>query len=348
MDTLFVGNPIREWIIAVVIAVGALVVARVLYKLFGGIGKRLASKSKSRLDDILIDMLEEPVCFAIFIGGILYATTRLHFGENIDFWIDKGIWTLIAVDITWLVVRLYDSMIEHYLIPLTEKTESHLDDQLLPILRSGGNAIIWIIGIIMSINNLGLDVGGLIAGVGIGGLAFAMAAKDTVANVFGGLTIFTDKPFKLGDRIVIGGYDGFIEEIGIRSTRLRTLEKRLVTIPNSKFADSMVENISEEPARKVKIPIGLTYDMTTEDIGRGIEILKEITESHDAVEPEPFVMFSDFGDFSLGILLIYYIKKDADIFGTMSEINFTILKRFNEEKLEFAFPTQTIYTKADA
>ncbi len=346
MDRILLGNSLKEWLIALGIAIASLIIARLLYKLFGGLGKRLASKSKSKLDDILIDMLEEPVCFAIFIGGLLYATTRLHFGESIDFWVDKGIWTLIAIDITWMIVRLYDSMIVHYLQPITEQTESHLDDQLLPIVRKGGNAVIWIIGIVMSVNNLGLDVGGLIAGLGIGGLAFAMAAKDTVANVFGGFTIFTDQPFKLGDRIIIGGYDGFVEEIGIRSTRLRTLEKRLVTIPNSKFSDSMVENISEEPARKVKIPIGLTYDMTTEDISRGIEILKEITSNHEAIEPDPFVMFSEFGDFSLGILLIYYIKKEADIFGTMSEINFKILKRFNEEKLDFAFPTQTIHTKA--
>ena len=135
-----------------------------------------------------------------------------------------------------------------------------MDDQLLPVVRKGLRATIWILGILVALNNAGYNVGALLAGLGIGGLALAMAAKDTVANIFGGVTIFTDKPFKINERIKLGGFDGTITEIGIRSTRLKTLEGRVVTIPNAKFTGGMVENVSMEPSRKVVLNLGLVYD----------------------------------------------------------------------------------------
>jgi len=187
----------------------------------------------------------------------------------------------------------------------------------------------------------------LIAGLGIGGLALAMAAKDTVANVFGGFTIFTDRPFVMGDRIVISGFDGTVSEIGIRSTRLKTLAGREVSIPNSRFADSPVENISREPNRKMSLSLGLTYDTPPDRIQRAMDILVEIVEAQgEATEEKVIVGFNSFGDFALGVMVIYYITKGADIMGVQTSVNMAILERFNAEKLEFAFPTQTIHTVA--
>ena len=172
-----------------------------------------------------------------------------------------------------------------------------------------------------------------------------MAAKDTVSNVFGGFTIFTDKPFKIKDRIKIGGFDGTVSEIGIRSTRLTTLEGRVVTIPNAKFADSMVENVSLEPNRKVVLNLGLTYDTSAENMKLAMKLLKDIIDSNNDTEDNCLISFNSFGDFSLGILFIYYIRKNSDILNTQTDINIEILKQFNENKLEFAFPTQTIFTQ---
>ena len=251
---------------------------------------------------------------------------------------------LLIVNITWLVVRLLDALIEEYVVPLAENTKSDLDDQLLPIFRKGMKVIIWSLGIIMGLNNAGYDVGAIIAGLGIGGLAFALAAQDTVKNFFGGIMIFADKPFQIGDRILIGDIDGFVKEIGIRSTRIETLAGRIVTVPNSKFSDDSVENIDTEPTRKVVLNLGLTYDTSAEKIDRAMALLKEIAADHkDKIDENVLVSFNAFGDFSLGILFIYYIKKEADILDTQSAINLDILRRFGEEGLEMAFPTQTIY-----
>jgi MscS family membrane protein len=170
----------------------------------------------------------------------------------------------------------------------------------------------------------------------------AMAAKDFVANIFGGITVFVDKPFLVGDRVQLDGMDGTVQEIGIRSTRLKTLAGRMVTIPNHKFTDSIVENVTAEPARKIRLDLGLTYDTTPEQIEQAIAILNEIVVKHVGTEDESVIWFSSFGDFSLNISAIYYVKKAADVCYTPGAINLEVLRRFNAEKLDFAFPTQTL------
>jgi len=189
----------------------------------------------------------------------------------------------------------------------------------------------------------------MIAGLGVGGLALALAAQDTVKNLFGGIMIFLDKPFKMGERIQVDGFDGTVEEIGIRSTRVRTLTGRVVTIPNSAFSDNAVENVTSEPARKVVTNIGLTYDMTPLQMEVGIttlEYIADIMEKKGLITDNHAVGFNSFGDFSLGIIFIYRITGGESILGVQSEVNRMILSMFNEKGLDMAFPTQTIYTKS--
>ena len=251
---------------------------------------------------------------------------------------------MIALTITWLLARLIDALMREYIVPLTQKTEGDLDDQIVPILRKAIRAAIWILGIIIALNNAGYNVGALLAGLGIGGLALAMAAKDTVANFFGGVTIFTDKPFKINDRVKIGGFDGIITDIGIRCTRLKTFENRIVTIPNSKFTDGMVENVSVEPHRKVVLKLGVIYDTTAEKLKTGMKALQAIVDNHNSLEENSTISFNEFGDFALGILFIYFIKKGEDIMGVQTEVNIQIKEDFEKIGLEMAFPTQTVYT----
>jgi MscS family membrane protein len=233
----------------------------------------------------------------------------------------------------------------NFFLPFTLSKESAMMDQFGPILRKGLRSAVWALGVIMALKNAGQDVGALLAGVGIGGLALAMAAKDFVSNIFGGITVFVDKPFRVGDRIQISGYDGNIEEIGIRSTRLRTLSGRVVVIPNFKFTDTFLENVTNEPSRKVGLTLGLTYDTTPEQVQEGIDILKAIiAERSETLDPDPTIWFSSFGDFSLNIDVIYFINKNGHWAYSPGEVNLEILKRFNAAGLNFAFPTQTLLT----
>ncbi len=316
-----------------------------VYWIFKNIIRKYTEKSKTRFDDIILKSMESPVVFGVVIAGIYFAFNVLTFSEKVSASVKRGINALIIFDIAWVLSRLLDGIIEEYITPLIKKTESDLDDQLLPIIRKGIKMTIWIVAVIVALDNAGYDVGAILAGLGIGGFAFALAAQDYISNLFGGITIFLDKPFTVNERIKVNGVDGVIKEIGIRSSRIETLEGRIVTIPNSVFSKSSIENVSSEPSRKVVMNIGVTYDTKPEKIQRAIDILKEIAKLNTNLDEKVIVSFNEFKDFSLNIIFVYYIKKGSDIFGTQNEMNLEILKRFNENAIEFAFPTQTLYTK---
>lgn len=349
MDFLYktyYGNTILEYAICFGIILGSVVAAKLLYWLSKNVVKKITARTKTNLDDIIVDKVEEPVVFGVILGASWYALTWLKLGAAENF-VHHLFGFLVVINITWLISRLADALIQEYVVPITEKSKSDLDDQLLPIFRKGLRIIVWTMGVVVGLNNAGYDVGAVIAGLGIGGLAFALAAQDTVKNFFGGIMIFADKPFQVGERIQIGDIDGVVKEIGIRSTRVETLAGRMVTVPNSMFSDDAVENVDMEPTRKVVLNLGLTYDMTADQMEKGMEILKEIAKDKvDLIQEEVLVSFNAFGDFSLGILFIYYIRKEADILNTQTAMNLAILRRFNEAGLEMAFPTQTIHHQA--
>ncbi len=346
LSQTFYGNTILTWSISLGIILFSTIIGKIVYWFFSKFVRVLTRKTKNNLDDIVVDMIEEPLVFTIIVTGIWLALSLLTLPKLVSVAITHSYSMVISLLVGWLVARLFDAIYQQYLLPWADRTENDLDDQLLPVLGKGIKMSIWILAIIIGLNNAGYDVGALIAGLGIGGLALAMAAKDTVSNVFGGFTIFTDKPFRLKDRIIISGYDGIVQEIGIRSTRLRTLTGRLVTIPNAKFADAPVENISAEPSRKITLELGLTYDTTPDKMQEAMNILQAIADANSDTEEKTVIYFSSFGDFAMTIKFIYYIKKGCSVAMTQSDMNMAILKQFNDHKLEFAFPTQTLYNIA--
>jgi MscS family membrane protein len=340
----FYWNTVGEWLLGFAIIIGSVLLGRLVYWITGNVVRKLTAKTKTNFDDILIDMLEEPLSFAVSILGIWYGLDSLNLPDVAHVWINRIYYLLIIFNVAWLVNRILDALIQEYIVPLVEASESDLDDQLLPILKKGIHAAVWIMAIIVGLNNAGYDVGALIAGLGIGGLALALAAQDTVANLFGGITIFVDQPFTINDHIKINAFEGIIEEVGIRSTRLRTFEGRMVTIPNKVFAESAIENVTAEPSRRVIVMLGLTYDTDQNRLQEALDILKAIhAERPEELDEKVLTLFDSFGNFSLNLKFVYFIRKGQDIFSVMSAVNMEILKRFNAAGLSFAFPTQTIH-----
>jgi len=341
---MYYGNSLKAWIISFSIIILAMVLNKGIVLFNKHVITRLTHKTKNRMDDILFQMLQAPVLLGVMLLAIWVATTRLVLPAAVEAFFSKSYQFLIVVNITWFLVRFVNAVIEEYVVPKAQdKASKYLDNTLVPIIRRGVLGIIWAIGLMMALRNVGVDVGALIAGLGIGGLAFALAAQDTIKNIFGGITIFTDRPFRIGDRVKVDGFDGFIEDIGIRSTRLRTLEKRLVTIPNYKIVEASVENISNENARRILLKIGLTYNTTPQKMQQAIDILKQIPNAVKEVEHKDLIaVFSDFSAYSLDLKFIYWVRKSGHVEEVPSAVNFEILKQFNAAGLEFAFPTQTI------
>lgn len=348
LSTSYYHNTLGQWAIAFGVLVLSILVGRTLYWLSSRYLRKLAEKSDTKFDDIIIDTLEEPISVAAVLAGLKFALGILSFPETMARWTGNGWNFIVILAAAWAITRLIDALIGHYLVPLAEESENDLDDALLPIVRRSVKTVVWLLAILVGLNNAGYDIGALIAGLGIGGLAFALAAQDTVSNLFGGFTIFTDKPFGINQRVKVAGFDGNVEEIGLRSTRLRTLEGRLVTIPNSAIASAPTENVSSEPARKVVVELGLTYDTPAEGIERALELLKTIAKETEGVGEDVYVGFTEFGDFALKLLFIYFIESGADILGTQTKMNLAILRRFADANLDMAFPTQTIVMNSSA
>lgn len=346
-EKAYYGNTVGEWALALVILIASILLSKVVYILISKVVKQFTKRTKTKLDDIIIDKVEEPVVFAIILLGIWYGLSILSFPDSINNLIGHAYYFVVTFNIAWLLVRLFNAFVDEFLVPLVEKTDTDLDDQLLPVVRKSVNVAIWLLAIVVGLNNAGYDVTALIAGLGIGSLAFALAAKDSISHIFGGFILFTDKPFTLNDRIIAQGFEGTVKEVGIRSTRIQTLDGRLVTIPNGSIANDSIINVTMEQARKITVDLGLTYDTTPDKMQLAMDLLKKICEENKDVEESLTVTsFTAFGDFSLNIRFIYYIKKGSSIFGVMNDVNMEVLKQFNLNGIDFAFPTQTIQTIA--
>jgi MscS family membrane protein len=239
-----------------------------------------------------------------------------------------------------------------YLKKWAAGTESTIDDMLVPIVGKTLRLFIIVIGGIIIVQNLtGLKIGPLLASLGIGGLAVALAAKDSIANFFGTLTILFDKPFQVGQRITIDQHDGTVENVGFRSTRIRTLTGHLVTIPNEKLVNSSVENIGERPHIRWLTNIGITYDTPPDKVEKAVQIIREILENHEGMQEDfpPRVFFNGFNDWSLNIMVIvwYHPPNYWDYQAWQQKACLEIMRRFEAEDVDFAFPSRTIYVAND-
>ena len=250
-----------------------------------------------------------------------------------------------ALAITYLAIRMLDVLLSYYQAKAA-RTKSKLDDQLIPIIGRTAKVFVWAIAGLLVLQNLGYNITSLLAGLGIGGLAVAMAARDTLANFFGAVAIFVDRPFNVGDTVSVEGFEGTIETIGLRSTRIRTFEGTLVTIPNQMMANAKINNTAKRPTRRTNYVIGVTYDTSYERLNRALEILRQILADHPSTA-QYRAYFKEFGPSSLNIVVNHWCRylDYEQYLKALEEINLEIKRRFEEEGIEFAFPTQTIYLR---
>jgi len=253
--------------------------------------------------------------------------------------------TIVSFEVVVIGIRLVD-VLGDVGAQRAERTEGRMDDQLVPIIERAAKLVVALLGIVFVFQNMGVDVGSLVAGLGIGGLAFALAAKDALANVFGSLTIFTDRAFQVGDAVEMGGVSGVVEEVGLRSTRVRTFHNSLVTIPNSFVATNRIDNLGKRPYRRTRTTLGILYGTPPEVIQAFVEGIRAIMAANPATVKDSYeVNFYEFGPSSLDILLNFHLEVDG-WHGEMTErarIYMEILRLAEELGVGFAFPSQSLY-----
>lgn len=353
-DIMIWGNNIKAYIIALAIILLFIGIGQIFSQIIVGIIKKFAAKTKTSLDDIMIHVLEKPLVFALFIAGFYYAGFYILMSvRNTEIYYNI-IEILIVLNIIWALMKFLDAVIEHYLKPLINNSESQLDDQLLPFARTTAKVLIILIGAIFLIRSFGYDVTSLVAGLGIGGLAFALAAQPLLSNLFGGVAIIADKPFKIGDRIRVDDkYEGYVTQVGMRSTTIKSPVDTFVHIPNSLIAATAVENKSrthKDHAIRNTFSLGIVYNTSTEKLKEAIQIVKDILQEHPAVikdDPQAscVVGFNEFKESSLNIYVEYSFNHSYGTTKTKTEINLAIKEKFEHAGIEFAFPTQTIHVK---
>lgn len=338
LNTPLAGSPLSGWLLASAFLIGALVVSRLFLFLTNKKIKPVLEKLKGRFLFLLIDMIEEPLSVIIILFGFRLGLPYLRVSQEILTNLGTIEHVLLVLLATWAIARLADMLISSYIKPLVEQSQSELDDQLLPIVATMSRVVIWLLGGILALDNAGYDVGALLAGLGIGGLAFALAAQDTIANLFGGITIFTDNPFKINDRIKVAGVDGFVREIGIRVSRLETLEGRKVTMPNSMLSKNYIENVSSEPNLKVVLSMYLPYGTEAEKVQEAVSILQDILLTSPGLDGKPLALLNDFTPLGIQLQMIYFIAKSSVVPEVKTAVHLEVLRRFSQAGISMLNP----------
>jgi len=365
----FMNNTLGQWAgLLGVILLGLLVGKVVSFFLLRQADRMDAIEDRWQLPSIVFKAMAGPITLLCLALGLYAASTFMTLewmkveGEGLgktvekvsllDEWL-KVCQTLAVLSLAWFIYRLVE-VVELLLTRWTSKTETTLDDQLVPLLRKAMRIFVVIVSLLFIAQNVfDWNIGALVAGLGIGGLAFALAAKDMLANLFGSVMIFADRPFQMGDRIIIQGQDGVVEEVGFRSTKIRLLTGPLVTIPNNTVANEIIENVAKRPSIRRILDVTITYDTPAEKVQRAIDVLKEMLDArseHFPADFPPRVYFSDFNAASLNLFVIYWYAPPNywDYMQFCHDFNMELFRRYNEEGIEFAFPTQTLYLKQDS
>lgn len=339
----FLGNPLSDYLFFLLVLLGVYTGYLILMKVLESrVFERLTEEQKEFYHS-LVRLARNPLKLVLSTLAIWMMVRIFEIPQETKQIIHNLLLAFIAITTCYVLLKVADAFY-FYLRPKVARTESKLDDLLLPVFRSTIKSFIVVVTILLVIQNWGYNITSLLAGLGLGGLALALAAQQTLSNIFGAIAIFVDRPFQVGDAVSVEGFTGTIESIGLRSTRLRTFDGTLVTLPNNVIANAKIDNWQARSTRRTNFTIGVTYDTSYEKLQKAVQILKEVMAAHPGTAHYR-AYFNSYGDFSLNILAHHWCKYlDYEKYlKCLEEINFEIKRRFEEEGVEFAFPTQTLY-----
>ena len=352
----FLNNTVDNILIFFGILILGFIFRRIISRILCAVIFRVFEKSKqivSRAE--LYALLRKPLELVLFLGVLFMASSVLTIPKQFDLApsnefgiqmiVSRLFLTIFIYSIFWILLKLVD----FFGIILKHKaslTETKMDDQLIPFamdLIKIFLAIILILTVLSSVFNI--DVTAMAAGLGIGGIAIAMASKESIENLLGSFTIFFDKPFTVGDAINVGGVVGVVEKVGFRSTRVRTYDKSIVTVPNKNMVNAELDNLGVRPVRRVNFVIGLSYSTTVEQLKSITREIQVMLDEHVSTNQDGRVRFQEFGSSSLDIMVVYFVNSPSwdDLIDVRQDVNFRIIEIVNKHGAEFAFPSTSVY-----
>ncbi len=337
------GNTWQHFAIAGTLLLVFYALRRVVTMWLFGFLKVFAARTKTTFDDKLFPALEGPVAAFIALLGLFAALKVLKLPISADNVLRVAMTVAYTLCFFWALIRALSAFLDH--LGELAKARNSSAAAFMPWIKKSLIVLFVILGILMAAANIGVDVKAFLAGLGIGGLAFALAAQDTIANLFGSVVVAVDQPFKIGETVRIGAFTGTVEDIGLRSTKLRAVDRSLIIIPNKTVAAEAVTNLARFTERRVEQVIGLTYDTSAEDMDAIVDDFRTLILAESEVEADSVqVFFRDYSASSLDIWLVY-VAKDADFKKHMrlrQRLNLAMMRAVQARGLSFAFPTQTM------
>lgn len=337
------GNTWQHYAIAGTLLVVFYVLRRVVTLWIFGFLKKLASRTRTTFDDKLFPALESPVATFIALLGVFAALKVLKLSESGDQVLRVAMTVSFSLCFFWALLRTLSAFLDHLQEIATAKKSGVA--AFMPWIKKTLVTVFVVFAVLMIAQSMGANVKAFLAGLGLGGLAFALAAQDTIANLFGSVVVAIDQPFKLGDTVQIGAHQGAVEDIGLRSTKLRRPDKSLVILPNKTVAAEAIINLAKFTQRRVEQVIGFTYDATPEQLEAVAEEFRTIIRAEPEVDAASvMVFFRDFSASSLDLWVVY-LTKDPDFQSHMrlrQRLNLAFMRAATKHGLSFAFPTQTL------
>ncbi|OYT54939.1 MAG: hypothetical protein B6U72_01045 [Candidatus Altiarchaeales archaeon ex4484_2] len=331
-------------ILFILVILASILTARVVNYLLDRYIQRLVSMTKSELDDKILASIHKPIYYIILLLGFQIALTIFFKPTDVIFQI---ITTLLVIVVSLAMADIIVVILNDFGKRLAKQTETSIDDEAIPFLSKLVRFIVYVMGLMIILDLYGIEITPMIAGLGIAGFAIGFASKDTISNLLAGFFILLDRPFAKGDRIKSGDNLGAVVDIGLRSTKIETLDHTYVIIPNSEIVSKDVTNYSLPNMQiKVRVTFGVAYGSNPSKVK---EIILEVATKSDYVmnEPKPVVYFREFADSSINFLLIFWVNSFKDRLKAVDDINTAVYKRFAQEDIEIPYPCRTIYLKEE-
>lgn len=349
LQNIPVSPLLQKLIGAAIIVAGTVVAAYVIRYVIASVAARIAAKTKTDLDDRLVAGTRIPFFLLVYLFGMSVLLNYLQgllsetFGLELFTILDGVIYAAGVILVASIVIRILSIILRWYGAVVAAKTETQIDDEFIPLLDRTIKVIVYVLAILIILDHFQIDIKGLITVLGVGSLAIALAAQETIANMIGGFVIMIDRPFRVGDWLRLS--DGTmcqVHQIGVRSTKFLTFENTLIIVPNAELMKSTVHNVTyPHPQTRVRIDVGVSYGS---DIGHVKGVMLEEAAAHPLVldDPAPFFRFLEFGDSSLNVSMFCRVPDVLDQFRVGSELRQQILDRFRKEGIEIPFPQRVI------
>jgi MscS family membrane protein len=336
-EITFLGEPLWKYIASLIYVLLAFYAAKLIDLIARVWFKKVTSSKSAVLDEVLFDLLRGPIKVVVFVVLLNIGLNIFDWSARMRLYLSKGLILVVAASLTYLVIKVLDLFLNIWRQRHARDSEGKFDDQLFSVIRISLNTFVIVVAVLVTAQNMNIDITAAIASLSIGGLAVGLAAQDTLANLFGAVAVFVDKPFRVGDQIKLDGAEGTVEIVGLRSTRVRHPEGHLIAVPNKTMGSATISNITERANIKTVMNFALVRTLPTEKVKRALALLEEIYRHHPMTR-ETWVSFNQFAGPNLNIQVVHWWRGTdyQKYLEGMQEMNLAVKERFDAEGIAFA------------